>query len=377
MTNFINLAPVKETTIKGDDFLIFDSLEFRNQSANNEQITEWMTNQAITKLHDQINRQRGLKMTTSLYNNLAIHLYTQPLNNRLVNLCDVIFRHVREDFIDITTRARMCRETHCIGLYLKCWFCQSIKRKTRKQIPLFGGIKRMHYFLFGLASFSRQAEITQAEKLVFSFWDCSSIFSISSCGKRISLRFDLLVSFAILDIHKLLVRTIYTKVKNKNSVDMCGQNKIYCTDILNFNILIKTIAQRVRTSMSYLTTNIKRSNAMANSNDTLCPKNGQYDLPNLLSVLNLYQADIQPQNLLPAKAHLEELRQSILWGIGAIGNLLFWTSECEEYEEQQFKDDTRDIGYLLAQLKNVACFASNQINLLDDKLNHKEVNNNE
>ncbi|WP_334320184.1 hypothetical protein [Gilliamella apicola] len=116
---------------------------------------------------------------------------------------------------------------------------------------------------------------------------------------------------------------------------------------------------------------------MANSNDTLCPKNGQYDLPNLLSVLNLYQADIQPQNLLHAKAHLEELRQSILWGIGAIGNLLFWASECEEYEEQQFKDDIRDIGYLLAQLKNVACFASNQINLLDDKLNHKEVNYNE
>ena len=378
--------------IKGDDFLIFDSLEFRNQSANNKQITEWTTNQAITKLHDQINRQRGLKMTTSLYNNTAIQMYAQPLNNRPVNLCDVIFRHVREDFIDITTRARMCRETHCIGLNLKSWFCmsikresrilitwfcQSIKRKPRKQIPLFGGIKLMHYFLFGLFNFSRQAPITQAEKLVFSFLDCSSIFSISSCGKRISLRFDLLVSFAILDIHKLLVRTIYTKVKNKNSVDMCGQNKIYCTDILNFNILIKTIAQRVRTSMSYLTTNIKRSNAMANSNDTLCPKNGQYDLPNLLSVLNLYRADIQPQNLLHAKAHLEELRQSILWGIGAIGNLLFWASECEEYEEQQFKDDIRDIGYLLAQLKNVACFASNQINLLDDKLNHKEVNYNE
>lgn len=54
MTNFINLAPVKETTIKGDDFLIFDSLEFRNQSANNEQITEWTTNQAITKLHDSV-----------------------------------------------------------------------------------------------------------------------------------------------------------------------------------------------------------------------------------------------------------------------------------------------------------------------------------
>ena len=102
-------------------------------------------------------------MTISLYNNPAIQMYAQPLNNRPVNLCDVIFRHVREDFIDITTRARMCRETHCIGLNLKCWFCQSIKRKPRKQIPLFGGIKRMHYFLFCLLSFSRQVAIIRTK----------------------------------------------------------------------------------------------------------------------------------------------------------------------------------------------------------------------
>ena len=102
-------------------------------------------------------------MTTSLYNNIAIQMHAQPLNNRPVNLCDVIFRHVREDFIDITTRARMCRETHCIGLNLKCWFCQSIKRKPRKQIPLFGGIKLIYYFLFGLASFSRHVAITHTK----------------------------------------------------------------------------------------------------------------------------------------------------------------------------------------------------------------------
>ena len=144
------------------------------------------------------------------------------------------------------------------------------------------------------------------------------------------------------------------------------------------NYLKKAIPQSTDPTLRDLTTiTLIEVMIMASSNDTLCSKNGQYDLPNLLSVLNLYRADIQPQNLLHAKAHLEELRQSILWGIGAIGNLLFWASECEEYEEQQFKDDTRDIGYLLAQLKNVACFASNQINLLDDKLNHKEVNNNE
>ena len=161
-------------------------------------------------------------MTTSLYNNLAIQMYPQTLNNRPMNRYGAIFRHVRKDFIDITTRARMSRKTYCMRLNFKkrfCMsikkekgilitrFCQSIKRKIKKQIPLFGGIKLVNYFLFGLFNFSRQAAITQAEKLVFSFLDCSSIFSISSCGKRISLRFDLLVSFAILDIHKLLVRT--------------------------------------------------------------------------------------------------------------------------------------------------------------------------
>ena len=330
-------------------------------------------------------------MTTSLYNNLAIHLYTQPLNNRLVNLCDVIFRHVREDFIDITTHAHMCRKIHYIGLNLKCWFCQSIKRKTRKQIPLFGGIKRMHYFLFGLASFSRQAEITQAEKLVLFGVDYLILISRDCNSFRIILFIQPASdsspsSFCAFSI---ACRNSGSSLNWNGGLPrlfsfMCIDTPItsvlmYLCVMTHYHYIIKkTIAQRVRTSMSYLTTiTLIEVMIMANSNDTLCPKNGQYDLPNLLSVLNLYQADIEPQNLLPAKAHLEELRQSILWGIGAIGNLLFWTSECEEYEEQQFKDDIRDIGYLLAQLKNVACFASNQINLLEDKLNDKEVNDNE
>jgi hypothetical protein len=120
-----------------------------------------------------------------------------------------------------------------------------------------------------------------------------------------------------------------------------------------------------------LTTNIKRSNAMANSNDTLRSKNGQPDLPNLISVLNLYQADVPTHHLLQAENHFEELQQSILYGIGAIGNLMFWASENESYSEKNFKSDMRDIGYLLAQLRDVACFASNQINLLDATQNHK------
>ena len=102
-------------------------------------------------------------MTTSLYNNLAIQMYTQPLNNLPVKRYGAIFRHVREDFIDITTRARMRRKTHCMGLNFKKWFCMSIKRKIKKQIPLFGGIKLMHYFLFGLVSLSRQSVITKVK----------------------------------------------------------------------------------------------------------------------------------------------------------------------------------------------------------------------
>ena len=110
---------------------------------------------------------------------------------------------------------------------------------------------------------------------------------------------------------------------------------------------------------------------MANSNDTLHPENGQLDLPNLISVLNLYKADIPVEHLSQAEDHFEELQQSILWGIGAIGNLMFWACENEDYTEQCLKNDMRDIGYLLAQLRDVACFASNQINLLDATQNHK------
>ncbi|MWP48441.1 MULTISPECIES: antA/AntB antirepressor family protein [unclassified Gilliamella] len=84
-----------------------------------------------------------------------------------------------------------------------------------------------------------------------------------------------------------------------------------------------------------------------------------------LAILNLYQADIPTHHLLQAENHFEELQQSILYGIGAIGNLMFWASENESYSEQNLKSDMRDIGYLLAQLRDVACFASNQINLLD------------
>ena len=62
-----------------------------------------------------------------------------------------------------------------------------------KLMPLLGGVKLKDYFLSALASFSRQAASTQAEKLVFSFLDCSFICSISSCGKRIFLSLEQLL----------------------------------------------------------------------------------------------------------------------------------------------------------------------------------------
>ncbi|WP_081298459.1 hypothetical protein [Gilliamella sp. wkB108] len=112
---------------------------------------------------------------------------------------------------------------------------------------------------------------------------------------------------------------------------------------------------------------------MANSNDTLRPENGQLDLSNLISVLNLYKSNIPTCYLLQAKNHFEELQQSILWGVGAIGNLMYWACESEDYTEQNLKNDMRDIGYLLTQLKDVAYFALNQINQLDAERSNKVV----
>lgn len=112
---------------------------------------------------------------------------------------------------------------------------------------------------------------------------------------------------------------------------------------------------------------------MANSNDTLRPENGQSDLSSLLSVLNLYKSNIPPAQLPQALDHLEELKESIIWGIGAIGNLMYWACESEDYPEQSLKNDIRDIGYLLAQLKDIAYFTSKQINLLGAENSDKVV----
>nr|WP_297223975.1 host cell division inhibitor Icd-like protein [Gilliamella sp.] len=250
-------------------------------------------------------------MTTHPFNALAIGQYTQALNNRLncyfngINAIQKVksfflvgnnssFQSKKPISVETSVKVRtkyavktvfLMRTNHCMGLNFKSRFIESIKRRMGKQIPPISGINLKDYFLSNLASFSRQVAITQAEKLVFSFLDCFSIRSINSWGKRISLRFDLLVSFAILIIHKLLIRAIYTKTKSKNSVDMCGQNKIYCTDTFEINVLIKTIAQRVCASMSYLTTiTLTEVMIMANRYDSahLCARQSKlykfYDL---------------------------------------------------------------------------------------------------
>ena len=320
-------------------------------------------------------------MTTHPFNALAIGQYTQALNNRLncyfngINAKSFFlvgnnssFQSKKPISVETSVKVRakyavktvfLMRTNHCMGLNFKSMFLESIKRRMGKQIPPISGIKLKDYFLSSLASFSRQASLTHALKLLLSCSICFSISSSKSSSKRIILdvlleRSKLLFLFSscigLYHYVRLSVNGLY-HIKDNTTKKQCHE---------------------VRPTLSrHLTTNIKRSNAMANSNDTLRPKNGQPDLSNLISVLNLYQADIPTHHLLQAENHFEELQQSILYGIGAIGNLMFWASENESYSEQNLKSDMRDIGYLLAQLRDVACFASNQINLLDATQNRK------
>ncbi len=116
-------------------------------------------------------------MTIVFYNCLAIQKHTKSLKNRPVNCYGVIFRHVRQDFIDITTRARMRRKTHCMGLNLKNWFCMSIKRKVDSGIVLRG-------FSY-LDSLILHAAFTQPAKDSPSFLACCWINVSKSSSNRI------------------------------------------------------------------------------------------------------------------------------------------------------------------------------------------------
>lgn len=102
-------------------------------------------------------------------------------------------------------------------------------------MPPFGGVKLKDYFLFDLASFSRQAASTQAEKLVFSFLDCSFICSISSCGKRIFLSLEqlLLRPVAIFNLFNLRYLYLYYTVINIDKKDLtCKYTLIYIVGTL-------------------------------------------------------------------------------------------------------------------------------------------------
>ena len=178
-------------------------------------------------------------MTISLYNNLAIQMYPQPLNNLPVKRYGAIFRHVREDFLDITTRLK----THCMGLNLKYWFCQSIKRSHKK----------LNYYALGMIprdcnSFLKTLLIQVAKLVSPSFIASSSNCCRNSSVNRIWYCGDLF-SFGV----DMVITQYYYNYTVKTIIMVAPQ---------------KTIAQRVHTSMSYLTTNIKWSNAMANRYDS-------------------------------------------------------------------------------------------------------------
>ena len=314
-------------------------------------------------------------MTTHPFNALAIGQYTQALNNRLNCYFDGInaIQKVKSFFlvgnnssfqskkpISVKTSVKvrtkyavktvfLMRTNHCMGLNFKSRFIESIKRNHKKLNYYALGMIPRDCNSFRITLFIQPASDSSPSSFcAFSMARRNSGSSLNWNGGLPRLFSDMCIDTSItLVIMYLCVMTCY------------------------YHILKKTMPRSAGTLSRHLTTNIKRSNAMANSNDTLRPKNGQPDLSNLISVLNLYQADIPTYHLLQAENHFEELQQSILYGIGAIGNLMFWASENESYSEQNLKSDMRDIGYLLAQLRDVACFASNQINLLDATQNRK------
>lgn len=98
---------------------------------------------------------------------------------------------------------------------------------------------------------------------------------------------------------------------------------------------------------------------MANINDTLRPKNRQI-LSTLYDLLRCYQANIEPNNLSHAVSHLTELLTAINASIGAMGSLIFWSADNDEYDSDKFKHDMFNIAYLLTQLEQVAHFAENE-----------------
>ena len=150
------------------------------------------------------------------------------------------------------------------------------------------GYKKGNYFLVGLASFSRQVVITQAEKLVFSFFACSSICSISSWGKRIAFVSDLLLIFPvaiICNLFTVLVFRHYT-TKNENKKELtCYYTLLYSVITPNDYLGVKTTIPRSALTLSRdLTKPLNGVMIMANRYDSahLCAEQSKlfkfYDL---------------------------------------------------------------------------------------------------
>ena len=225
-------------------------------------------------------------MTTHPFNALAIGQYTQALNSLLNCYFDGInaIQKVKSFFLvgnnssfqpkdSISTETQteasvkvrtkyavktvfLMRTNHCMGLNFKSMFLESIKRRMGKQKPPISGIKLKDYFLSSLASFSRQASLTHALKLLLSCSICFSISSSKSSSKRIILdvlleRSKLLFLFSscigLYHYVRLSVNGLY-HIKDNTTKKQCHE---------------------VRPTLSrHLTTNIKRSNAMANRYDS-------------------------------------------------------------------------------------------------------------
>lgn len=184
-----------------------------------------------------------------------------------------------QDFSTVTTRAREAKDYHRISkVFTKIGkvnsefsgmlgreFCQSIK----KAYQIVFRVHKKGNYLADLANFSRQVAITQAEKLVFSFFAIASICSISSWGKRIFFNCDLLFLLPVTIIQSLMFKLLGLINSNKKWLT-CLHTKLYIGIYTpnEYFRLYKTIAQRVCTSMSYLTQPLTGVMIMANRYDS-------------------------------------------------------------------------------------------------------------
>ena len=197
-------------------------------------------------------------MTTHPFNALAIGQYTQALNNRLYCYFDGInaIQKVKsfflvgnnssfqpKDSISMETQTEasvkvrtkyavktvfLMRTNHCMGLNLKCWFCQSIKRRMGKQIPPISGINLKDYFLSNLASFSRQVAITHTKikNRLHEFQNLGYInLALAKSSVRIGTLFILLATHDALSVFFCVNTCARLFIKSFSMVALVGHPK--------------------------------------------------------------------------------------------------------------------------------------------------------